>query len=490
MHELILPTEVKISEIKENGSLSPNNYKKLTIINKKQHTIRDYLDEIPYFKGIEPGSSSYVPNSSQKFLRNSCINNIQFSVDKNKYICLNPKYFKETMISDGDVLLCTDANIGDCCMYISDGENLGFSSGIVKLNFKKEKYKYYTMAFMRDDYFREQLNAKTPKGATIRHSGDLFMECLIPDAPYEWVYSIAKNVIKNIAYAEYISEKKLRKSEDLIHKEIMVKKYPFINPSFKQLQNQKRLDSGIYSDTVFQWRENVRNYKNGDFNLDEFGFKLKRGPNLAKRDLGRSIQTNEYRTGYNVLIYPSDISSAGYIQKVSYLGARNPIWFLGTRDILFSSEGTIGKTFAVCDETMRFTTNFHGTIIKPKTKDIPLEKSIFLALYLNYIRQMNIFKKMSVGANGGSFAVGYWDNIRIPNVSEMFMNKLAMLYNNKISLNPAIFDFELLKKAGIYQLNDFLIKCKVLLNQLCNDIKNDSLQEKEFYTHMMDKKIT
>lgn len=71
MHELILPTEVKISEIKENGSLSPNNYKKLTIINKKQHTIRDYLDEIPYFKGIEPGSSSYVPNSSQKFLRNS-----------------------------------------------------------------------------------------------------------------------------------------------------------------------------------------------------------------------------------------------------------------------------------------------------------------------------------------------------------------------------------------------------------------------------------
>ena len=253
-------------------------------------------------------------------------------------------------------------------------------------------------------------------------------------------------MIKNIAYAEYISEKKLRKSEDLIHKEIMVKKYPFINPSFKQLQNQKRLDSGIYSDTVFQWRENVRNYKNGDFNLDEFGFKLKRGPNLAKRDLGRSIQTNEYRTGYNVLIYPSDISSAGYIQKVSYLGARNPIWFLGTRDILFSSEGTIGKTFAVCDETMRFTTNFHGTIIKPKTKDIPLEKSIFLALYLNYIRQMNIFKKMSVGANGGSFAVGYWDNIRIPNVSEMFMNKLAMLYNNKISLNPAIFDFELLKK--------------------------------------------
>ena len=79
------------------------------------------------------------------------------------------------MINDGDILFCTDANIGDCSLFISDKENLAFSSGMIKLNFQQEKYKYYVMAFMRDDYFREQLNAKTPKGATIRHSGDLFL---------------------------------------------------------------------------------------------------------------------------------------------------------------------------------------------------------------------------------------------------------------------------------------------------------------------------
>ena len=44
MHELIVPTEVKISEIKENGSLSPNNYKKLTINNKHRHMISFYMD--------------------------------------------------------------------------------------------------------------------------------------------------------------------------------------------------------------------------------------------------------------------------------------------------------------------------------------------------------------------------------------------------------------------------------------------------------------
>lgn len=75
MHELIVPTEVKISEIKKNGSLSPNNYKKLTIKNKNQHKVSYYLKDTPYQKGIEPGSGAYVPKSQQNYLRNSCINN-------------------------------------------------------------------------------------------------------------------------------------------------------------------------------------------------------------------------------------------------------------------------------------------------------------------------------------------------------------------------------------------------------------------------------
>ena len=51
MHELILPTDVKISEIMANKSLSPNNYKKLAIRNSKRHKISFYMyKESPYFK--------------------------------------------------------------------------------------------------------------------------------------------------------------------------------------------------------------------------------------------------------------------------------------------------------------------------------------------------------------------------------------------------------------------------------------------------------
>lgn len=482
MHELIVPTEVKFSEIKENGSLSPNNYKKLTIKNPNRHPVSSYMDRTsPYLKGVEPGSGAYVSKSEQVFLRNSCINEIQYSVDKYKYLYLNPNYYNGSMVENEDVLFCTDANIGDCCLYIGGGEKIAFSSGMIKLNFQQEKYKYYIMAFMRDDYFREQLNAKTPKGATIRHSGDLFLECEIPDCPYEWVYVLMESLIKNIAYAEHSADMKLRKSEILIEKEVISQNYDYVNPSFRELIDMARLDSGIYSNTVFQWRENVKNYKKGYSSLSEFGFELKRGPNLARRDLGRSIQTNTYRKGYSVLIYPSDISSSGYVLKVSYLGARNPIWFLGEKDILFAAEGTVGKTFAVCDEKMHFTTNFHGTIIHPKTKRIPLKKSVFLALYLNFMRYKGVFERMSVGANGGSFAVGYWDNVIIPNVEDSFMDILMDLYNKKVAINPAIFNIDLINEAGIYQLNTFLIQCKALIRCLCNDIKNGTIRSEEYY---------
>lgn len=67
---------------------------------------------------------------------------------------------------------------------------------------------------------------------------------------------------------------------------------------------------------------------------------------------------------------------------------------------------------------MHFTTNFHGTIVKPINKNEQLNKSVFLGLYLNFLRSEGVFERLAVGGNGGSFAVGYWNNILIPNVDE------------------------------------------------------------------------
>lgn len=130
---------------------------------------------------------------------------------------------------------------------------------------------------------------------------------------------------------------------------------------------------------------------------------------------------------------------------------------------------------------MHFTTNIHGTMIYPKNMEMDIKYSIFLGLYLNWLRSSEVLLKLSVGANGGSFAVGYWDNILIPKVDECFMDELAELYNCDINLRPDEFNLSLLENTGIYQINSFLIKCKALLEKICNDIKNSNLKAQEYY---------
>ena len=205
MQNIIIPEEVSIKDIIKKKSLSPNNFKEINIKRKKQTKISYFLSEqIPYYKGDEPGSITYVEKSNVSFLRNSCINGLNVSFLPQKLINLNPNYGFENMVSNLDVLLCKDANIGDACLYIEDKKNKDeitvYSSGIIKPNFKDEKYKYYCLAFFKDNYFLQQLDAKTPKGSTIRHSGDRFMDCLIPllQEDEEWIYDAFENLLKNI----------------------------------------------------------------------------------------------------------------------------------------------------------------------------------------------------------------------------------------------------------------------------------------------------
>ena len=489
MQNIIIPEEVSIKDIIKKKSLSPNNFKEINIKRKKQTKISYFLSEqIPYYKGDEPGSITYVEKSNVSFLRNSCINGLNVSFLPQKLINLNPNYGFENMVSNLDVLLCKDANIGDACLYIEDKKNKDeitvYSSGIIKPNFKDEKYKYYCLAFFKDNYFLQQLDAKTPKGSTIRHSGDRFMDCLIPllQEDEEWIYDAFENLLKNIAYAEVVSFNKLHESEEIINNELMTNKIDFRNPSIEKILKEGRIDAGIYSKSVQEFFKNIELYKHGYSDLETYGYTLKRGPNLAKRDLGRSIKTEEYRPNYSLLVYPSDISDNGYLLKSVYLGARNKVWFLENKDILFSAEGNVGKTFVICDEKMKFTTNFHGMIIYPlKRKKTDISKSICIGFFLNYMRANGIIDKLSVGGNGGSFAVGYWDTILIPNFPDYLVDKLSHIYNYDIELDPFNFNLDRLNKAGIFQLNNFRILCNDFLKMIINDIKIDKLKDLEYY---------
>ncbi len=490
--ELFQPNEVSFREIERLKSLSPKNYARVDIYNKNKVPLSIFLDsQNPYSKGIEPGAFTYVDKSTVKFTRNSCINETSMINIPQKNICLNPNYGFTNQLQEYDILLCKDANIGQSCLFIPQPKTIScFSSGIVKLNIKEECLKFFILAFIRDNYFQTQLDLATPRGSTIRHAGDRFLDCLIPSPSMltSDQLELFEILIKNIAHAELESENKVQKSCEIFDKELYNQNYKYKEPNISSLESIGRIDAGYFSEEVSQLFYNVLNLKSGYKTLHDFGFTIKRGPNLAKRDLGRSIKRDIYKANYHLLVYPSDISDSGYITKKVYLGARNEVWYLKNGDILFSAEGSIGKTFAICSEELKFTTNFHGIIITPKTRKTPLSNSIFLTLYLIYLRRKGILDKISVGGQGGSFAVGYWENFKIPVFTSKVNDEMEALYHSKMELNPFTFSLSNIKKAGIFELNTFRILCEDILKMIIVDIKASSMKEISLYKKILEKK--
>ena len=120
---LLCPDEVNISDINSVQSLSPRNFSTIDIPNKSKKKLLSFLDDkAPCHFGEEPGSFAYVSNSSIAFVRNSCIDQLNYSNQLSKEIYLNPKYGYENMLCDEDVLLCKDANIGDSCIFLCEKE--------------------------------------------------------------------------------------------------------------------------------------------------------------------------------------------------------------------------------------------------------------------------------------------------------------------------------------------------------------------------------
>lgn len=496
MESILLAQEISIQQILSNKkNLSASNYKKVAIKNTNIVKISKLLDEEdPYQKGIETGSSLYLSNlkSIIKYIRNSCLDGINYITQNNKSLYLNDKKLvniERFTLSEQDILLSVDANIGDASLFLSDKQNKYiFSSGLVKLNIHQGINKFYLFAFLKDEYFRKQLDAMTPKGSTIRHSGDRFLECFIP-IPKDnenWVIKLIENLVKNVTVSEYQAIHNQREIYTIFDNILDTVDTLNRNPNVSDLFDKYRLDAGIYSADVQEFFDKITNFPLGSLSLNELGYTTKRGPNLAKRDIGRSIKTSTYKANYAMLIYPSDISEFGLLNKSTFLGTKGKIWYLEKDDILFSAEGSVGKTFAICDNSWRFTTNFHGIIITPITDKHSIQNTILITTFLNYMRNKGIMDKISVGGQGGSFAVQYWDIIKFPNIDNDSLSKLSKLYYSGESIDPFEFDFEKIKHLGIYEISNLRVLCNSLLDTILSDIKNDTLKDKDYYLSILE----
>lgn len=76
------------------------------------------------------------------------------------------------------MLISKDSNVGEIAILDKDYPNTMLCGGIYKLPVIKNKY--YLLAFIKSELFRQQIDFLVPRGSTIRHGKTKFLDCLIP----------------------------------------------------------------------------------------------------------------------------------------------------------------------------------------------------------------------------------------------------------------------------------------------------------------------
>ena len=219
-----IPLFTTLDEIvNKNYTLSATQYKSFNIPNKNIKPLSDFLDRKIAREdlGYEVGSECYVENSPFIFVKTKALQPESYLLDENKESiqCITPHNYVEMGLKQGDLLISKDSNVGEIVILDKDYPNAMLCGGIYKLPITKNKY--YMLAFIKSDVFRQQIDFLVPRGSTIRHGKTKFLDCLIP-LPN-------KNTEDTIKYVELLMQA-------IINKEIEIRrKY---NKILDEIQNE------------------------------------------------------------------------------------------------------------------------------------------------------------------------------------------------------------------------------------------------------------
>jgi len=475
MEYVQIPKTVTYKDLEQKHSLSPSSYRTVLLKNKNSSPITKLLEADPV-RGKEVGSEAYVSKSPYFLMRTQAISDtnlvLEFTLDS--FVPIKERDFENAyknnpnkLVKADDIFYVKGGNVGAVGIADRDFRAI-FSSHLFKLKINK-RLRYYVFAILKSQFSKAQM-LNLPIGAIEgldTFKLEYFKKIVIPfptqtnkDEIIEFVSLLTKAVIRK----ETEIKSKYNKIMGLIDKELRANQGPrgFIHnmPSLEDLRGTSRLDAGIFCEDYLRKQFLIGNYVRGSENIFAYGFDFKRGQNLQISQIGRSMYTDEYKPNFYKLVRPLNLSEFGTVKKYEYLANPRKLQTLKKGEILFSAEGTIGKFSVFIDVDDKTITNIHGITIFRKNKEDDVE-SIFLGLFLGYLRNIGILDYISVGGQGGSLAEKYWKYIKIPNFTRSKKEEIAKYYFNpmnydqeKLNLN----DFEeedvkTTKEAGILQLD-------------------------------------
>lgn len=484
------PTAISFSHIVEKDfTLSSSQYMDLVMPNQNFLYVRDFLSRPLQRKdlGVEVGSLNYIGQSTHYFLRTKALQQHTFlpEITSETALPIMPDCFVKMNLKKGDLIISKDSNIGEIVILDKDYPNYMLSGALYKLPVTEKKY--YLLAFIKHDVFREQLDFMVPKGATIRHAKTMFLDCKIPMPNH--------NAVNTIKFIELLTQAIINKEQlirnrhenilNLIEQELLSNqkpnKFKFELPTIKEIENIGRLDTNLYREHFKKIVFQIENYTKGFQTIQELGFSLSRGQNLQVSNIGDSVYSKKKFNKFYTLMLPKFLSKYGTVDKIEYLGNPNSLKTLQKGDLIFGAEGfEKGRSIVIIEEQDRVITNIHGITIQQEEHNV--NKAIFVKCCLDYLRSKGLIDLYAVGGNGGSLAQKYWDIIPFPKFDKTKQDEIAILYHNPESIyqtdtytldNFLEQDNAFNETAGIYELDKTAKQLKEILNKAIDDIAND-----------------
>ena len=485
------PAYISFKDIQEkNYVLSSPQYAKLIMPNRNFKFVRDFLSR-PLKRtdlGIEVGSHNYIGKSPCCFLRTKALQPYSYLPDINSEtsVPIIPKVFLNQDLKEGDLLISKDSNIGEVVILDKDYPNTMLSGAIYKLPI--QEYKFYLLAFIKHNFFKEQLDFMVPKGATIRHAKTQFLDCKIPLPNKKQKDTI--NYIEFLMQAIINKEKLIREHHKCILNKIETelinnqksRSFDFSFPSINEILAMERLDTGLYNQEFKKWNHLVMNYKYGSKNLLSRGFSWVRGTSLENNAIKTRIDSDIFKKGFYELVLPTHISQYGFIEKSFFIGTPTKLKTISKGDIIFGGEGFgKGRTYVVIDDTANVATNYHGIRIVNENND--LVESIFIRCFIAFWRHKGMIDYIGVGGSGGHCAPAYFHLIETPLFPKNKMNDIVKHYHNNSSSYEIVskgnfnnflqLDNDFNKCAGIHELDKSAKLLKTRLNDAIDNIIND-----------------
>jgi len=451
--------------------------------------VRDFLSRPLQRKdlGVEVGSLNYIGKSTHYFLRTKALQEHSFipEITSETAVPVNPKVFVNFNLKKGDLIISKDSNIGEIVILDKDYPNYMLSGALYKLPVSDKKY--YLLAFIKHNIFREQLDFMVPKGATIRHAKTLFLDCKIPMPNHNADDTI--KFIELLTQAIINKEQLIRERHDtifsLIENELTSNqkpnKFKFELPTINDIQKTERLDTSLYCKEFKYWNFLVKNYVNGSKDLISRGFSWARGTSLEQGFIGTRVDSEKYHKGFYELVLPTNISQYGYVEKSTFIGTPTKLKTIEKGDIIFGGEGFgKGRTYVVVDDSHNVATNYHGIRIINTNQN--LTESIFIRCFLAFWRSKGMIDFIGVGGSGGHCAPSYFHLIETPLFEDNKQKEIALLYHSSTSNylsdtftldNFLEQDNAFNETAGIYELDKTAKQLKEILNKAIDDIAND-----------------